>query len=336
MNIKSNELLHSFYLRKCTVNGEVVSKSFTNLIVDRKSFGWRNHAPFYLPELFDGEPEEICNDVEVILKRHTLLPLYLPTMSLNLYIKMIDDHLTPINKRNYRINRTLSGLIRNRYTLNFCNMCMIEQIKKYGFHWHKLEWNFLDIKHCSIHGKPLKTLICKFCGYKFAKVADMLKGLQKGACSFCNLTMLKNSSFEDVTIKEEYWVAPTISDSLLFKKQYPIFSNYLIKSIINYVISEADKNLVYKISQSPLAQVIYDSQSRLRIKKFMNDEVDSLPANIFWQCVARIFKSLKKFDSYLKKNGVIKKMNANKMFPDIYLDFQLQIYIHKNEQCCYG
>lgn len=199
MNIKPDELLHSYYLRTCAVNGGIISKSYAHLMAERSVFSWRNHSSFYLPELLNCEPEDIYNDVEVLLKRHTLLSLYLPTLPLTLYARMIESHLIPISQRNSKINRVLNDSIPSRYTLNFCNICLVEQIQTYGFHWYKLEWSFADVNTCSIHDKPLKTLRCNSCGYKYDKLSNMMQGLQKVACSFCNSSMLKNSSFEDIT-----------------------------------------------------------------------------------------------------------------------------------------
>lgn len=298
-----------------------------DLAFNRGHFSWKNYSPFYLPALLDQNVEETICILKKILEKHTLYSIYVPTLPVDVYVKMIDEYLTKVGDRKDHATKAINNSIPIRSDLKYCNECLSDQVKANGFYWFKIQWCFTEITECTIHQKKLKILRCCHCGYKLHKPVNMVKSLFNAECSFCQASMFGDDSFEYLKVIEKHWKPKNISDYQLFNKKYPVFSEKLIRSTLNYIIKRYGKKLVHKSSQSALGQIIYDPVDRMKINNFLKGKTHYVPKDLFWRCIAATFKSLNKFDKYLEKYALIETVTAMDIIPNISHNFKFKMYV---------
>ena len=252
MQLQNGELLQSYFLRKKMACDGSISLTRLALSVERQHFSWKNYSPLFLPDVLDQTIEKTALIADTILRKHTLASLYIPTLTEELYIRMIDGYLTRVEERTEHVSKAINNLLPRNYSLKFCSDCFCEQIEKVGFHWFKVEWSLPKITDCLIHKKKLKVLRCRNCGYRHHKPADMLRFLLKGMCYFCRSSMFKNESFEDCELADRWWEPENICDSRLLAKRYAVFSIDLQRKIINHTLSIAEDTMIFKASQTNL------------------------------------------------------------------------------------
>lgn len=311
------------------LDGNTGPKDLT-LSVERQDFSWKNYSPLFLPDVLDKTLDQTVLIADKILRKHTLASLYIPTLTEELYVRMIDGHLTRVEDRTEHYTKTINNLLPRNHSLKFCSDCFCEQIDKVGFHWFKVEWSLPNTTDCLFHKKKLKVLLCRNCGYRYHKPADMLRFLHIGMCCFCHSSMFKNEDFEDFELKYRSWEPKNVCNSWLLGKSYPVFSYHLQRRILNYTLSIVEATMTLKASQTPLGQLIFIDQERQKVNRFLKGEARSVPKHLFWQCVAGAFKNLTKFDKYLHEHAVIHNMMARNIVVDTRHNFKVRLYIPKN------
>lgn len=327
MALQSGELLQSYFLRKKMAYDGNISLTGLALSVERQHFSWKNYSPLFLPDVLDKTVEKTALIADKILRKHTLASLYIPTLTEELYVRMIDGYLTRVEERTEHVSKAINNLLPRNYSLKFCSDCFCEQIEEVGFHWFKVEWSLPKATDCFIHKKKLKTLRCRNCGYMHHKPADMLRSLIKGMCFFCRSSMFKNDSFEDCEVAGRLWEPENICDRKLLGKRYAVFSTDLQRIIIKHTLTVAADTMIYKASQRPLNQLIFSAIEQQKVNRFLKGEVDSVPKHLFWQCVTGAFKNLTKFDRYLNGHALIHTVMAKDIVADTRHNFKVRLYI---------
>ena len=310
------------------LNGNTNLKNLA-LPVERQHFSWKNYSSLFLPDLLDKTHGQTVLIADKILRKHTLASLYIPTLTEELYVKMIDGHLTRVEDRSEHYTKTINNLLPKSHSLKFCSDCFCDQIDKVGFHWFKVEWSLPNATDCLFHKKKLKVLLCRNCGYRYHKPVEILRFLHIGKCSLCHSSMFKNENFEDFELQDRSWEPKNVCNSWLLDKSYPVFSYHLQRQIINYTLSIVEGTMRLKKSQTPLGQLIFIVQERQKVNRFLKGEVRTVPKQLFWQCVTEAFKNLTKFDKYLHEHAAIHNIMARDIVVDTRHNFKVRLYTPK-------
>lgn len=325
--LQSGELLQSYFFRIKNSSGEGIEQSILDLMIARDgAISWKNFSPLFLPDVLNKSVIDTAMSVENILRNHTLASLYIPTLTEDLYVRMIDCYLTRIDDRNQHVTKVINSMLPVQHEFKFCSDCFCDQIYERGFHWFKVEWCLPRTNYCDVHKKNLKILRCSNCGYTQDRRADVLRYVQKGKCRLCGASIFDSHSFDDCESIYRIREPDNISDTDLMNKMYPVFDADVKRMLIQHSLFIIEQKTKLRHNQKPLIMVTINKVERKKLNDFLKGKVSFVPKNAFWQCVATGFGNLTEFDKYLNGNTYIEKMTSKDIVADVSQQFEVSMY----------
>jgi len=169
-----DESLPSFELRLRMVNGETQNISSLSPLLSLDCRYW------YVVPSTNKKDSFFKNIDDSTLKNLILKHTYMPKFASYNDVYFLPRIISLLKGRETQKRRRRSNTRHKRFSVKFCKLCFIAQIREFGFAWFRLPW-LNEKSECDIHLTQLELIDCKSC----KKTLDGFKALTSALSGFC-------------------------------------------------------------------------------------------------------------------------------------------------------